>query len=228
MVVPSTSPARVAARWERVATFGGTGDQRTGSFSIVGHAMQWRVTATCTDGHLRVDLAGEPSSLAEPVCPGRAFGFSIREGPAVLDVAATGGWEVIVDQQVETPASEPELAGMTDASLVADGDFYGIDQEGTGKAALYRLPDGRRALRFEPFFVTPNTDLFVWLSETEAPRTSEQALHSAHVQVQELTATAGAQNYLLPDDVDTTRIRSVVIWCEPVRTAYAAAALARS
>ncbi|MFN2506505.1 MAG: DM13 domain-containing protein, partial [Acidimicrobiales bacterium] len=155
-------------------------------------------------------------------------GFSIREGPAVLEVAATGGWEVLVDQQVETPASEPELAGMTDASLVAEGDFYGIDQEGTGKAALYRLPDGRRALRLEPFVVTPNSDLFVWVSETEAPRTSEQALHSAHVQVQELTATAGAQNYLLPDDIDATRIRSVVIWCEPVRTAYAAAALARS
>ncbi len=227
LAVPSTAPTRVAARWERVATFGGTGHQRTGSFSIVGHALQWRVTATCTDGYLRVGLAGEPSTLAEPVCPGRAFGFSIREGPAVLEVAATGGWEVLVDQQVETPASEPELAGMTDASLVAEGDFYGIDQEGTGKAALYRLPDGRRALRLEPFFVTPNSDLFVWVSETRPPGTSREALDSNHRQIAELTATAGSQNYLLPEDVDSSRIRSVVIWCEPVRTAYAAATLIR-
>lgn len=224
-VAPSTVPPRVAARWERVATFAGTGDQRTGGFSIAGHAVQWRVTANCTGGRLRVGLEGGPSPLAEPACPGRAFGFSIREGPATLDVAADGGWEVLVDQQVETAASEPPLAGMTDSALVADGGFYGIDQEGSGKAALYRLPDRRWALRFEPFFVTANTDLFVWVSEDEAPRTSEEALRSVHVQIGELTATAGPQNYLLPEDVDAGRIRSVVIWCEPVRTAYAAAPL---
>ena len=225
LVVPTTVPATVAARWERVARFAGTGSQRTGSFSIVGHAIQWRVTAICTDGRLRVGLEGAGSPLAEPACPGRAFGFSIREGAAVLDVDADGGWEVFVDQQVDTPAAEPRLTGMTDDAPVADGGFYGIDQEGTGTAELWRLPDERWALRFEPFFVTPNTDLFVWVSETKAPKTSKEALQSNHRQIAELTATAGSQNYLLPEDVDRSRIRSVVIWCEPVRTAYAAATL---
>jgi hypothetical protein len=226
--VASTVPdGKVAARWERVARFAGTGSRRTGSFSIVDHAIQWRVTAICTDGRLRVVLEDDPSALAEPSCPGRAFGFSIREGPAVLDVDADGSWEVVVDQQVETPAAEPRLPGMTDDALVADGGFYGIDQEGSGTAELWRLTDERWALRFEPFFVTANTDLFVWISETKAPRTSKEALESTHRQIAELTATAGPQNYLLPEDVDESRIRSVVIWCEPVRTAYAAAALAQ-
>ena len=228
VAVPSSVPGRVAPHWERVATFAGTGDGRTAGFSIADHAIQWRVTASCTGGRLRVDLESEPGPLAEPACPGRTFGFSIREGRAALAVAAVGGWEVFVDQQVETPASEPVLGGMTEASLVADGEFYGIDQQGIGTAALYRLPDGRRALRFEPFSVTANTDLFVWVSETRAPRTSVEALHSSHVQVAELTATAGPQNYVLPDGVDPENVRSVVIWCEPVRTAYAAATLAAS
>jgi hypothetical protein len=223
--VASTVPGRVAARWERVARFAGTGGQRTESFSIVDHALQWRVTATCTDGRLRVGLQGDQVPLAEPACPGRAFGFSIREGPAVLDVEADGGWEVVVDQQVETPAAEARLAGMTGDALVADGEFYRIDQDGSGTAQLWRLPDKRWALRFEPFFVTANTDLFVWVSEAKAPRTSKEALESDHRQIAELTATAGPQNYLLPDDVDGTEVRSVVIWCEPVRTAYAAATL---
>ena len=223
--VTSTLPGRVAARWERVARFAGTGRHRTDAFSIVDHAIQWRVTATCTEGRLRVGLHGDPVPLAEPACPGRAFGFSIREGPAVLDVEADGGWEVVVDQQVETPAAEARLAGMTGDAVVADGEFYGIDQDGTGTAQLWRLPDKRWALRFEPFFVTANTDLFVWVSEARAPRTSEEALESDHRQIAELTATAGPQNYLLPDDVDGTEVRSVVIWCEPVRTAYAAATL---
>ena len=56
-------------------------------------------------------------------------------------------------------------------------------------------------------------------------RVVREALESDHRQIAELTATAGPQNYLLPEDVDSSRIRSVVIWCEPVRTAYAAATL---
>ena len=209
-----------------MARFAGTGGERTGSFSIVDHAIQWRVTATCTGDRLRVGVEGDGAPLAEPACPGRAFGFSIREGPAVLDVDADGGWEVVVDEQVETPAAEPPLAGMAEGRLVAAGDFYGIDQQGTGRAQLWRLPDRRWALRFEPFFVTANIDLYVWVSENEAPRTSREALESEHRQIAELTATAGSQNYLLPEGVEESRIRSVVIWCEPVRTAYAAATLA--
>ncbi len=221
----STLPAKVAARWERVARFAGAGDQRTGRFTIADHAIQWRVTAVCSGGRLRVGLEGTPGPLAEPECPGRGFGFAIREGPATLDVEAVGEWEVLVDQQVETPAAEPPLAGMTDGKRVADGAFYGVEQTGTGTAELWRLADERWALRFEPFFVTPNTDLFVWVSEAEAPKTSREALDSVHRQIAELTATAGTQNYVLPGDVDHRRVRSVVIWCVPVRTAYAAAAL---
>lgn len=171
-------------------------------------------------------LVGETAELVElSSCPGNAFGFSIRTGPGELDVDATGGWEVVVEEQVDTPAAEPALSGMTDATRLAHGGFYGIDQDGSGTATLYRLPGGGRALRLEPFVVTRNSDLFVWVSEAPAPRTSAEALHSPHVQIARLTATAGAQNYELPDSVDLDRIRSVIVWCEPVRTAYAAATL---
>ncbi len=228
-VEPSPSTAvvtKVAPRWENVATFGGAGDSRTGEFEIGVGAIQWRVTVTCTDGAVRVGLDGETSALAEVErCPGNGFGFSIRPGRAVLDVVATGGWEVVVDQQVDTPVAEAALAGMTDANREAHGDFYGIDQAGSGTATLYRLPGGGRVLRLDPFVVTRNSDLFVWVSEARAPRTSEEALRAPHVQIDRLKSTAGAQNYLLPDSVDADQVRSVVVWCEPVRTAYAAATL---
>jgi hypothetical protein len=35
----------------------------------------------------------------------------------------------------------------------------------------------------------------------------------------------GNQNYEVPPDVPTERIRSIVIWCEPVSVAYIAAPL---
>ena len=218
-------PTKVAPRWERVTSFTGTSDQRTAGFDIAADALQWRVTASCGGSALEVSLDGEPEPLAVPTCPGKVFGFSIRTGPAVLVVVAAGEWEVIVDQQLDTPVAEPVLAGMNEESRLEVGQFYGIDQTGSGSATLYRLPDGGRALRLDPFQVTNNSDLFVWLSEADTPRTSKEALEAPHVQLDRLKATAGAQNYLVPDNVPTARIRSVVIWCEPVRTAYAGAAL---
>lgn len=227
---PATAAPRpdvkVAPRWERLARFVGNGSQRTRTFTVAAHALQWRVTASCSGTRLGVSVAGEAAPLAQPECPGRAFGFSIQEGRAALEVDAAGEWEIVVDQQVETPAAEPRLGAMAGGRTVAAGEFYGVDQDGSGTAELWRLRGGRLALRLDPFFVTPNTDLYVWVSEAPAPKTSAEAFHADHRQIAELTASAGPQNYLLPEDVDAARVRSVVIWCEPVRTAYAAAALA--
>jgi len=149
---PAGGPAKVAPRWEPVAAFAGTGDQRTAGFEIGAGAIQWRVTVSCTGGAVRVGLDREPAALAElSHCPAKAFGFSIRTGPAALDVAATGTWEVVVDQQVDSPVVEPLLAGMSDATRLAHGDFYGIDQQGSGTVALYRLKksDGRHVFTFD-------------------------------------------------------------------------------
>ena len=203
----------------------GTSDERTAGFEISSEALQWRVTASCTGGALKVSVDGEPEPLAQPSCPGKAFGFSIRTGSAALDVVATGGWEVVVEQQLDTPVSEAVLPGMDERSRLSHGSFYGIDQAGSGTATLYQLPDGAMALRLDPFQVTSNSDLFVWLSEADEPRTSKEALEAPHVQLDRLKATAGAQNYVVPANVPTAELRSVVIWCEPVRTAYAAASL---
>lgn len=210
-----------------MARFSGAGDQVTAGFEIPGDVLQWRVTATCEGGHLRIAMAEEPNPLVDQACPGRSFGFSIRTGSRALQVTSTGSWEAVVDQQVEHPIDEPPLPGMTDRSRLATGAFAGVEQQGEGTATLFRLPDGRRALRLDPFLVTPNTDLFVWASEAPAPRTSADALFTPHVQLAELKATAGAQNYVLPDSLPLDRVRSIVIWCEPVRIAYAAAPLPR-
>ncbi len=48
-----------------------------------------------------------------------------------------------------------------------------------------------------------------------------------HTEITLLKPTIGSQNYLLPQDADADSIRSIVIWCEPVRFAYTAASLKR-
>ncbi len=67
----------------------------------------------------------------------------------------------------------------------------------------------------------------MWTSPVARPRTSRQAFRAPHSTVAELKSTAGSQNYLLPRGTSASDIRSVIIWCEPVRIAYGAAALTR-
>ena len=220
-----TPSEKVAPRWEEVAVYRGSGHARTPVFRIRQESLQWRVRAVCEGPRLEVRLAGTPDPLATPSCPGAGFGFSIDPGRRSLEVRAEGWWTLTVDQQLDTPVSEGRLNGMTEENLVASGEFYGIDREGSGRAALYELPGGRLALRLDPFRVTSNSDLYLWVSKAADPRTSEDAYLSEHAEVAPLTSTAGPQNYLLPEALRLTELRSVVIWCDPIRVAYAAATL---
>jgi hypothetical protein len=224
---PTESNARVANRWEPVAEFDGDGDDRTGEFEISADALQWRVNAVCTGPRMEVRLTGNPQALAAPECPGSTFGFSIQTGRNSLEITAAGPWEITVEQQLNTPIAEAALDGMARETLIATGSFYDIDQSGSGEVKLYELSGGRRVLRLDPFRVTNNSDLLVWVSRTEEPKTSEEAFVSDHVEIARLKSTEGPQNYLLPADLPLDAVRSVIIWCEPIRVAYAAARLER-
>lgn len=133
----------------------------------------------------------------------------------------------MVEQQVDTALREPPLPAMRSpgASVLARGSFYTIERKSSGEALLYRLPTGRLGLRFEDFKTSANSDLFVWLSEAPRPRTTKQVVRARHKQIVLLKSTVGSQNYLLPPNVDARSIRSVVIWCEPIRIAYGGATL---
>ena len=219
-----TSPERASARWERVATHSGSGPASE-PFAIDGGAIQWRARWRCETGRLALS-AGSPR-LAEAQCPREGTSTDVRTGPLELAVEATGRWRVVVEQQVDTPLAEPPLKAMREpgARVIADGRFYDIERKGRGDASLHRLRDGRLALRFDGFATSANTDLFVWLSTARKPRNTVQAARAEHVVLHPLKSTLGEQNYLIPATVRAAEIRSVVIWCVPVRIAYTAATL---
>jgi hypothetical protein len=223
--------AEAAPRWERVVTLRGTGD-RTETIAIQPDAIQWRVRYSCDEGTLRISQTpategGGP--LVSGRCPAEGEAESIDTGERRLAVQTQGRWEVVVEQQVTEPIAEPPLPLMEEegAEVVASGDFYPIDERGEGRAVLHELPSGRLALRLEGFATLANTDLFVWLSEARRPETTRQVLGADHTELALLKSTIGDQNYLLPEDADADDIRSIVIWCEPVRNAYTAATLER-
>jgi Electron transfer DM13 len=214
---------RASPRWERIATPAGSGPARM-PFTVADDAIQWRARYRCEAGDLRLSAGGRP--LARASCPDAGTTSDVSTGALTLDVEAAGAWRVALEQQVDTPLREPPLPGMGD-DIVAQGDFYDIERRGAGTASLHRLRGGRLALRLDPFSTSANSDLFVWLSTARRPRTTVQAARAPHTVLRELKATLGSQNYLLPPDVEAVDVRSVVIWCVPIRIAYTAARLDR-
>ena len=227
---PPPTGARSAPRWETVTTFKGTGATTSAPFEILPWAIQWRARWSCQAGSLEITTdppPRKPRALVSGACPGPGEGFAIHTGPIRLAVAASGPWEVTVDQQIDTALEEPPLPGMDGDHLLGEGTFTPIEMRGAGTARLYQLPDGRAAVRFEGFETSSNTDLFVWLSEAADPRTSKDAVAAARVEIGNLKSTMGSQNYVVPPNLAVDKVRSIVIWCAPVSIAYTAAPLTR-
>ena len=227
----TVEPARTVLRsqpwWQSVTKLEGVGTMTAPAFTIDPGAVQWRVKWTCQTGRLMVRAPAQRRPVVDAACPGADTGYGIQKGSVGLQVRADGPWQLQVDQQVDLPLNEPVLPAMTapGAAAVATGSLYRIDQVGSGTVTLYRLGDGGYALRLADFFLTANTDLEVQLSPLEAPRSTDQVKASNPVSVAALDITAGSLNFVLPPTVDPTRYKSVVIWCERLFSAYAAASL---
>lgn len=212
--------------WQGVAKLEGTGST-TAAVTVDGGAIQWRVKPTCQAGRLVVRAPGQSRAVVDAACPDGPTGYGSRTGAMSLDVTADGPWQLQVEQQVDVPLSEPPLPAMAAPGTVvaAAGSLYRVDQVGTGKVTLYRLADRSYALRLDDFFVTANVDLELQLSTLDAPRTTEEVSNARSPSIAALDVTAGSLNFTLPPTLDPTRYRSLVIWCERTRNAYAAATL---
>jgi len=182
---------RAEARWETVKTFTGTGSADR-SFDIAGRALQWRANWTCRSGRLRLSAGRESQEgkvVADSSCPDAGTKILVDHGPSRIGVRASDDWRVTVRQQVDTALEEPPLAGMTDASRLSRGRFHRIQKRGEGTVSLYRLPNGRLALRYENFYTAPSPGLELWLSEASDPDSTLDARRAGHVNVGAMRST---------------------------------------
>ncbi len=113
----------------------------------------------------------------------------------------------------------PASAG-TSPALVAQGDFYNVVHEGKGKAEIFKLPDGSNLLRFEDFQVLNGPDLHVYLVPDEKINPDIGKDIPGYVDLGKLKGNQGSQNYNIPANVDVSKFRSVVIWCQPFRVPF--------
>lgn len=119
------------------------------------------------------------------------------------------------DVQVnESPSSSNE-----DLATVAVGTFIDADSfhRTSGNATVIRTNSGSQILRLGNFRTTNGPDLFVYI----ATDTSGKDI----VNLGRLKGNIGDQNYPIPSNIDLSRYRYVLIWCQSFAVLFGSAQL---
>ena len=97
----------------------------------------------------------------------------------------------------------------------------------SGRASVYQMSDGKRDLRLTNFVTSNGPDVHVVLAQS-----TDDALKQTFIQGQlssielgQLKANQGDQNYDLPDSVDLSRYDAVVIYCQRFHAVFGVAKL---
>jgi hypothetical protein len=113
------------------------------------------------------------------------------------------------------------------AVALKEGSFQGADRfhRGSGRATIYRAPDGSHLLRLEDFNVTNGPDLHVILTPHPNPGSRSEVNAPGYVDLGSLKGNIGNQNYVIPNSVDIAVMGSVVIYCKPFHVIFSVASL---
>jgi hypothetical protein len=116
--------------------------------------------------------------------------------------------------------TEEELAGVQELS---SGGFRSLEHGTTGVARIVELADGSRFVRLEQLDTSNGPDLRVYL--TDQPVSDDWHIwdDGAFVDLGELKGNVGDSNYRVPDDVELSGFRTVVIWCRRFEVGFGVA-----
>ena len=128
--------------------------------------------------------------------------------------------------------SEPQPSPPTAPAgprVLAEGAIISHEHTSSGSVRVLELADGSRVLRFEGLDTSDGPDLRVWL--TDAPVLEGSAgWHvfddGRYLDLGELKANRGDQNYPIPPGADLAEYTSVSVWCRRFAVSFGAAALA--
>ncbi len=131
--------------------------------------------------------------------------------------------------KLDSPMAEamPSMMESGTATRVKSGNFRDADSfhRGSGLATIYRGPDGKHLLRLDSFSVTNGPELHVMLSPHPDPTRGSEVRTTGYFDLSRLKGNKGDQNYEIPDSVDVSIQRSVVIYCKPFSVVFSVATL---
>lgn len=116
---------------------------------------------------------------------------------------------------------------MGESRRVVAGNFRDADafHRGSGQALIFSAPGGGHLLRLENLDVTNGPALHVILSPHADPTRGDEVKLPGYADLGPLKGNRGNQNYVIPDGVDVSAIRSVVIYCKPFSVVFSVATL---
>jgi hypothetical protein len=132
--------------------------------------------------------------------------------------------KLFINQRVNEAA--PFAAGG-EAQPIYTGRLSGKLHDTSGRATVYRQPDGTLTLRLTDFHTSNGPDVHVVLATEDDPALQSAAPGKAlaSVEVGGLKGNEGDQDYKLPSNTDFTRYSTVVIYCERFRAVFGTATL---
>ncbi|MDH3610850.1 MAG: DM13 domain-containing protein [Nitrosopumilus sp.] len=173
------------------------------------------ITQPKTDGAMMEEAMMDDAKMEEEAMMDDAK----MEEEAMMDDAKMEEEAMMDDAKMEEEAMMDDA--MEDVTpVVYSGNFVGVGDgihDAQGDAFTVPIEDGSNVLRLENFKATNGPDLFVYLS------TDKDA--SEFVNLGELKASSGNQNYEIPDEVDLTQYNNVLIWCKAFGVLFGSAEL---
>ena len=118
------------------------------------------------------------------------------------------------------------MAHESEPAKLAAGRFHSNAHETKGVATIYRLDDGRRALRLTEFSTSNGPDVRVYLVAAGDVQKEAAAKRAGFVDLGPLKGNIGDQNYDVPAGLDLSKYRAVSIWCRRFSVNFGAAPLA--
>lgn len=149
--------------------------------------------------------------------------FTAQTAPATTTAQSEPGTS-------ETPGTATTEANETPTTpvLIAQGDFISHEHETTGRALVFKLPNGSHQLALENLATSNGPDVNVWFSQgpvVEGVAGWTTANDHPHLSLGAIKGNVGNQVYDLPADFNPSDWPTVDLWCEQFGVSFGAAAL---
>ncbi len=134
---------------------------------------------------------------------------------ATVAPAAAARPPVVGQTQIAPTAAPTNAPAATGPVAVKSGNFVKVEHDGSGKATIFKQPDGSYILRLENLDLTNGPDLRVRLLSANGDS----------LDLGGLKGNKGNQNYDLPAGFDPTKYDTADIWCRAFKVQFNKAAL---
>ena len=129
-----------------------------------------------------------------------------------------------INQKVNEPAP---FTSSSDPQPTYTGRLEGKAHQTSGRATIYKAPDGKQYLRLTDFSTSNGPDVHVLLARSDDSSLTQEIVESQldSVELGSLKGNQGDQNYDLPASVDLQKYNAAVIYCEQFHAVFGVARL---